>query len=420
MDTNIILDTGNTAWMIVATLLVLLMTIPGIALFYGGLVRQKNVLSIIMQCMLIVCAVTIIWIAFGYSFVFGTDLMESGSCWGFLIGGFDKVLLNGITTGSLSAGNIPELIFVLFQCMFAIITPALILGAFAERIKFSGFLLFTVLWSILVYIPMAHWVWGGGFLQQMGAIDFAGGTVVHINAGISALVMAIMAGKRSDYKIGHPMTPHNITFVFLGTAFLWLGWFGFNAGSGLNADGIAANAFLVTHLATCVAALTWMAVDWIHNKKPTTVGACTGAVSGLVAITPAAGTVDIIGAFFIGLITPLICFYMVAVIKPRFKYDDTLDAFGVHGIGGIVGSILTGVFATQFISGEGGVKGALYGDWHQLWIRIIATVISIVFSAVMTYILFKITDRLVGIRVDKRVEEEGLDIYEHGESAYSH
>lgn len=420
MDTNMILDTGNTAWMIVATLLVLLMTIPGIALFYGGLVRQKNVLSIIMQCMLIVCAVTIIWVAFGYSFVFGTSLMDSGSAWSFLIGGFDKVLLKGITTSSLSTGNIPEIIFVLFQCMFAIITPALILGAFAERLKFSGFLIFTVLWSILVYIPMAHWVWGGGFLQQMGAIDFAGGTVVHINAGISALVMAIMAGKRSDYKIGHPITPHNITFVFLGTAFLWLGWFGFNAGSGLQADGIAANAFLVTHLATCVAALTWMAIDWIHNKKPTTVGACTGAVSGLVAITPAAGTVDIFGAFCIGLITPIICFYMVAVIKPKFKYDDTLDAFGVHGIGGIVGSILTGVFATQFISGESGVKGALYGDWHQLGVQILATVISIVFSAVMTFILFKITDKLVGIRVDKRVEEEGLDIYEHGESAYNH
>lgn len=420
MDTNMILDTGNTAWMIVATLLVLLMTIPGIALFYGGLVRQKNVLSIIMQCMLIVCAVTIIWVAFGYSFVFGTSLMDSGSAWSFLIGGFDKVLLKGITTSSLSTGNIPEIIFVLFQCMFAIITPALILGAFAERLKFSGFLIFTVLWSILVYIPMAHWVWGGGFLQQMGAIDFAGGTVVHINAGISALVMAIMAGKRSDYKIGHPITPHNITFVFLGTAFLWLGWFGFNAGSGLQADGIAANAFLVTHLATCVAALTWMAIDWIHNKKPTTVGACTGAVSGLVAITPAAGTVDIFGAFCIGLITPIICFYMVAVTKPKFKYDDTLDAFGVHGIGGIVGSILTGVFATQFISGEGGVKGALYGDWHQLGVQILATVISIVFSAVMTFILFKITDKLVGIRVDKRVEEEGLDIYEHGESAYNH
>ena len=420
MDTNMILDTGNTAWMIVATLLVLLMTIPGIALFYGGLVRQKNVLSIIMQCMLIVCAVTIIWVAFGYSFVFGTSLMDSGSAWSFLIGGFDKVLLKGITTSSLSTGNIPEIIFVLFQCMFAIITPALILGAFAERLKFSGFLIFTVLWSILVYIPMAHWVWGGGFLQQMGAIDFAGGTVVHINAGISALVMAIMAGKRSDYKIGHPITPHNITFVFLGTAFLWLGWFGFNAGSGLQADGIAANAFLVTHLATCVAALTWMAIDWIHNKKPTTVGACTGAVSGLVAITPAAGTVDIFGAFCIGLITPIICFYMVAVIKPKFKYDDTLDAFGVHGIGGIVGSILTGIFATQFISGEGGVKGALYGDWHQLGVQILATVISIVFSAVMTFILFKITNKLVGIRVDKRVEEEGLDIYEHGESAYNH
>ena len=279
--------------------------------------------------------------------------------------------------------------------------------------------MFTVLWSILVYIPMAHWVWGGGFLQQMGAIDFAGGTVVHINAGIAALVMAILIGKRRDYKIGHPMVPHNITFVFMGTAFLWLGWFGFNAGSGLCADGIAANAFLVTHLATCVAALTWMAIDWIYNKKPTTVGACTGAVSGLVAITPAAGSTGILGAFFIGLITPIVCFYMVAVIKPKLKYDDTLDAFGVHGVGGIIGSILTGVFATRFITGEEGAEGALYGDWHQLWIQVAATLISIVFSAVMTYLLFKVTDRMIGIRVDKRVEEEGLDIYEHGESAYN-
>lgn len=419
MDTMSLLDTGNTAWIIVASILVLLMTIPGIALFYGGLVRQKNVLSILMQSLLIVGVVSVLWIAFGYSFVFGTGLMESGSWWGHVIGGFDKVMLNGITTSTLTTGNIPELLFVLFQCMFAIITPALILGAFAERVKFSGFLLFTVLWCIFAYIPMAHWVWGGGFLQQMGAIDFAGGTVVHINAGISALVMAILVGKRNAYKTGHALLPHNITFVFMGTAFLWLGWFGFNAGSGLQADGIAANAFLVTHLATCVAALTWMAVDWIHNKKPTTVGACTGAVSGLVAITPAAGTVDILGAFFIGLITPIVCFYMVAVIKPHFKYDDTLDAFGVHGIGGIIGSILTGVFATQVISGEGGAQGALYGDWHQLWVQIFATVISIVFSAVMTYILFKVTDRLVGVRVDRRVEEEGLDIYEHGESAYN-
>ena len=419
MDTTYILDTGNTAWIIVATILVLLMTIPGIALFYGGLVRQKNVLSIVMQSLLIVAAVSVLWILFGYSFVFGTELMDAGSPLGAVIGGFDKVCLSGITTRTLTTGRIPELLFVLFQCMFAIITPALILGAFAERVKFSGFLLFTLLWSVLVYIPMAHWVWGGGFLQQMGAIDFAGGTVVHINAGISALMMALLVGRRSDYRPGHPMTPHNVTFVFMGTAFLWLGWFGFNAGSGLAADGIAANAFLVTHLATCAAALTWMVIDWICNRKPTTVGVCTGAVAGLVAITPAAGSVDIAGAFCIGIITSAACFYMVAVIKPKLGYDDTLDAFGVHGMGGIIGSILTGVFATQSITGEGGAQGALYGDWHQLWVQIAATVVSVVFSAVMTFLLFKFTDKTVGIRVDRRVEEEGLDIYEHGESAYN-
>ena len=420
MDTTYLLDSGNTAWIIVATILVLLMTIPGIALFYGGLVRQKNILSIVMQSLLIVGAVSVLWVAFGYSFVFGTGLMDSGNPLGAVIGGFDKVFLAGITPQTLTTGGIPELLFVLFQCMFAIITPALILGSFAERVKFSGFLLFTILWSILVYMPMAHWVWGGGFLQQMGAIDFAGGTVVHINAGISALMMALLVGRRTDYRPGQPMMPHNVAFVFMGTAFLWLGWFGFNAGSGLAADGIAANAFLVTHLATCVAALTWMVLDWTCNHKPTTVGACTGAVAGLVAITPAAGTVDLLGAFFIGLITSLVCFYTVGVVKPKFGYDDTLDAFGVHGIGGIIGSILTGVFATQAISGEGGVEGALYGDWHQLWVQTAATLVSIAFSAVMTFILFKVTDKLVGIRVDKRVEEEGLDIYEHGESAYNH
>ena len=420
MDTTtLLLDTGNTAWIIVATILVLLMTIPGIALFYGGLVRQKNVLSIVMQSLVIVAVVSIIWVAFGYSFVFGTSLMDSGSPLGAVIGGFDKMFLRGITLDTLTAAGIPELLFVLFQCMFAIITPALILGSFAERVKFSGFLLFTVLWCTLVYIPMAHWVWGGGFLQQMGAIDFAGGTVVHINAGVSALVMALMVGRRSGYKPGQPMTPHNVTLVFMGTSFLWLGWFGFNAGSGLAADGLAANAFLVTHLATCVAALTWMVIDWTLHKKPTTVGTCTGAVAGLVAITPAAGTVDIAGAICIGLISSMVCFYMVAVVKPRLGYDDTLDAFGVHGIGGIVGSVLTGVFATQFISGPEGPSGALYGDWHQLWVQVLATVISIAFSAVMTWILFRVTDRLAGIRVDKRVEEEGLDIYEHGESAYN-
>ena len=410
-------DSGNTAWMIVATILVLLMTIPGIALFYGGLVRQKNVLSIIMQCLLIVGVISILWVAFGYSFVFGTSLC--GTAAGSVIGGFDKVMLNGVTPSALTTGNIPEIIFVVFQCMFAVITPALILGAFAERIKFSGFMLFTILWSILVYNPMAHWVWGGGWLQEMGAIDFAGGTVVHINAGISALVMAVLLGKRRGYRVGQPMSPHNVTFVFMGTAFLWLGWFGFNAGSGLQADGIAANAFLVTHLATCVAAMTWMLIDWVHNKKPTTVGVCTGAVAGLVAITPAAGTVSVLGAVCIGLLSSVVCFFMVAVVKPKFKYDDALDAFGVHGMGGIVGSILTGVFATRYISGEGGVEGALYGDWHQLWVQVVATAGSVVFSAAMTYILFKIVDKLVGLRVDARVEEEGLDIYEHGESAYN-
>lgn len=412
-----ILDSGHTAWMIVATLLVFMMTIPGIALFYGGLVRQKNMLSLVMQSLAIAGVVSILWVAFGYSLAFGTGYEGSGF-FKYGIGGFDKVMLNGIGLDTLTATGIPEMLFVMFQCMFALITPALILGAFAERVRFAGFLCFTVLWSILVYMPMAHWVWGGGFLMEMGAVDFAGGTVVHINAGVAALVMALMVGRRKDYRAGRPITPHNIPFVFLGTALLWLGWFGFNAGSGLAADGLAANAFLVTHIATCMAAVTWAAIDWVVNKKCTTVGARTGAVAGLVAITPAAGSVDLVGALFIGLITSAVCFWMVAVVKPKFGYDDALDAFGVHGVGGIIGSVLTGVFATQFVTGEGGVQGALYGDWNQLWIQIAATVISMVFSAVMTFVLFKVVDKLVGIRVDKRVEEEGLDIYEHGESAY--
>lgn len=417
MDTSVILDSGHTAWMIVATLLVFMMTIPGIALFYGGLVRQKNMLSLVMQSLAIAGVVSILWVAFGYSLAFGTGYEGSGF-FKYGIGGFDKVMLNGIGLDTLTATGIPEMLFVMFQCMFALITPALILGAFAERVRFAGFLCFTVLWSILVYMPMAHWVWGGGFLMEMGAVDFAGGTVVHINAGVAALVMALMVGRRKDYRAGRPITPHNIPFVFLGTALLWLGWFGFNAGSGLAADGLAANAFLVTHIATCMAAVTWAAIDWVVNKKCTTVGACTGAVAGLVAITPAAGSVDLVGELFIGLITSAVCFWMVAVVKPKFGYDDALDAFGVHGVGGIIGSVLTGVFATQFVTGEGGVQGALYGDWNQLWIQIAATVISMVFSAVMTFVLFKVVDKLVGIRVDKRVEEEGLDIYEHGESAY--
>lgn len=416
------LDSGNTAWIIVATVLVLMMTIPGLALFYGGLVRQKNVLSILMQCLALTGTISIIWFAFGYSWVFGTSFAESGNPLSFIIGGFDKVFLKGVTINTLNplGGNIPEILFALFQCMFAIITPALIVGAFAERIKFSGFLVFSILWSIIVYNPMAHWVWGGGWIGEMGAIDFAGGTVVHINAGISALVMALMLGRRKGYRTtGHPITPHNIPFVFIGTALLWLGWFGFNAGSGLAADGLAANAFLVTHLATATAAVVWMLLEWLINKKPTAVGFCTGAVGGLVAITPAAGTVDVLGAFCIGGITSIICYFMVAYVKPKLKYDDSLDAFGVHGIGGIVGSILTGVFATQLITGADGAQGALYGDWNQLWIQIIATAVTIIYSAILTLILFFIVNKTIGLRVTKEEESVGLDISQHGEIAYS-
>ncbi len=419
--TEAVLDSGNTAWLIMATALVLLMTIPGLSLFYGGLVRSKNVLSIMMQCLILTAVISIEWVVIGYSWVFGTDFMgENSSILGSVIGGFDKVFLHGITLNSLSAGNIPELLFVLFQCMFAVITPALIIGAFAERIKFSGFLLFSVLWALFVYNPVAHWVWGGGWMQQMGAIDFAGGTVVHINAGISALVMAIMLGRRKGYRtIGHPIPPHNIPFVVIGTALLWVGWFGFNAGSGLAADGLAANAFLVTHLATAVAAVTWMSLEWIINKKPTIIGICTGAVAGLVAITPAAGTVDAMGAFFIGLISALVCFTMVAYVKPKLKYDDSLDAFGVHGAGGFVGAILTGVFATQFITGDGGVQGALYGDWGQLGIQAIVNIAAIAYSGTLTFILFKIVDKIVGLKVTKEEESIGLDISQHGEIAYN-
>lgn len=416
MTTAISLNSGNTAWLIMATVLVLMMTIPGIALFYGGLVRRKNMLSVIMQSLSIVAVISIIWVVFGYSLAFGSGF--DGNLFRYGIGGFDKVMLKGISLDTITTGGIPELLFVMFQCMFAVITPALILGAFAERVKFSGFLMFTILWSVFVYMPMAHWVWGGGFLMEMGAIDFAGGTVVHINAGVSALVMALLVGRRNDYRPGKPITPHNIPFVFIGTALLWLGWFGFNAGSGLAADGLAANAFLVTHIATCVAAVSWMTVDWIVNRKPTTVGACTGAVAGLVAITPAAGTADIPGAICIGLVASLVCFWMVAVVKPKFGYDDALGAFGVHGMGGMVGSVLTGVFATRAVTGADGVQGALYGDWHQLWVQTATTLISVVFSAVMTFVIFRITDAVCGIRVMRRVEEEGLDVYEHGEAAY--
>ncbi|HSO86926.1 MAG TPA: ammonium transporter [Draconibacterium sp.] len=422
-----VIDSGDTAWMIVATALVLLMTIPGLAFFYGGLVRQKNVLNIMMQCVILTAAITVQWIVFGYSISFGSS---SGALAPF-IGGLDWAFLKGIGIADLSPyfishsqptadggtiGTIPHIVFILFQGMFAVITPALIIGAFAERIKFSGFLVFSLLWATFVYDPIAHWVWSGdGWLFKLGALDFAGGTVVHVNAGIAALVTAILIGKRKNYK-GHAIPPHNIPFVILGTALLWFGWIGFNAGSGLAADGLAASAFLVTHLATATSAVTWVILDKIFNKKATVVGIATAAVGGLVAITPAAGFVDVTGAILIGLGVAVICFIMVGYGKSKFGYDDTLDAFGVHGVGGIWGAIATGLFATTTVQNY---SGLFYGNAGQLVTQLIATGATILYSGVMTFILFKITDKLVGIKVTSKEEAVGLDLSQHKEIAYT-
>ena len=422
------IDAGDTAWMITATALVLFMSIPALALFYGGLVRRKNVLNIFMQCMIIVAVISIEWVVCGYSMSFGS----SEGILAPFIGGLDWAFLRNISISDLSpyfishsqiapdgssVGTIPHLVFVMFQCMFAVITPALIIGAFAERINFKGFVLFTVLWSLFVYNPVAHWVWSSdGWLYKLGALDFAGGTVVHINAGIAAIVTAIMLGKRRDYK-GHALPPHNITYVVMGAAMLWIGWFGFNAGSGLAADGLAANAFMVTHIAAAAAALTWAILDWFNDGKPTIVGTSTGAVAGLVAITPAAGFVNVGGALIIGILVSLICFAMVAFVKPKMGYDDSLDAFGVHGIGGITGSILTGLLATPAI--QSAYSGALLGNWHQLLVQLIAVVAVILYSAVVTVVLFKVSDKILGVRVTDKLEAIGLDETQHGETAYT-
>lgn len=422
-------DAGDTAWMIVATAFVLLMSIPGLALFYGGLVRRKNVLNVFMQVFILVAIISIEWVVLGYSNAFSSNSIEALKPF---IGGFDWAFLNNIKPGDLSpyfishsqtaadgttTGTIPHLIFIMFQGMFAVITPALIVGAFAERIKFKGFVIFSVLWAILIYNPVAHWVWSAdGWLFKLGALDFAGGTVVHVNAGIAAIVTAIMLGKRRDYK-GHALPPHNITYVAIGAALLWVGWFGFNAGSGLAADGLAANAFMVTNLAAATAALTWALIEWIFDGHPTTVGISTGAVGGLVAITPAAGFVGVPGALIMGVAVSVICFIMVAKIKPKFGYDDSLDAFGVHGIGGLLGAILTGVLATPAV--QSAYSGAAYGNWHQLWVQLEAVGATIIFSGVGTFILFKLTDILFGIRATDKEEAMGLDESQHGETAYT-
>ena len=421
-------DSGDTAWMIVATAFVLLMTIPGLALFYGGLVRRKNVLNVLMQCLILTAVISIEWVICGYSLAFGSSKGALAP----YIGGLNWAFLNGIHLSDLSpyfishfqtaadgtkTGTIPHFVFIMYQCMFAVITPALIIGAFAERINFKGFLVFSVLWTIFIYNPVAHWVWSAdGWLMKLGALDFAGGTVVHINAGIAAIVTAIMLGKRHDYE-RHALPPHNIPFVFIGAALLWFGWFGFNAGSGLAADGLAANAFMVTHIATATAALTWALIDWfIIDGKPTIVGICTGAVAGLVAITPAAGFVGITGALVIGVTVSTVCYIMVAFVKPKLGYDDSLDAFGVHGIGGIIGAIMTGLLATPAVQAY---SGAFYGNVHQLWIQLIAVITTIAYSGIGTFILFKITEKVIGIRVTEKQEALGLDDTQHGETAYT-
>jgi Amt family ammonium transporter len=422
------IDSGDTAWMLVATALVLLMSIPGLALFYGGLVRRKNVLNVLMQCLICVAVISLEWVVCGYSLTFGS----SKGFWAPFIGGFHWAFLNGINLSDLSpyfvshsqvgvdgvsVGTIPHMVFIMYQCMFAVITPALIIGAFSERINFKGFLLFTVLWALLIYNPVAHWVWShDGWLAKLGTLDFAGGIVVHVNAGISAIVMAVMLGKRHDYK-GHAIPPHSIPLVFIGAGLLWFGWFGFNAGSGLAADGLAGNAFLVTHIAGATAALVWMILDWVVGKKTTVVGACTGAVGGLAAITPAAGFVGISGAIVIGVVVSVACFVMVAYVKPKLGYDDTLDAFGVHGIGGIIGSVFTGILATPVI--QAAYSGALYGNLHQLWVQLLAVGVTIAYSLVGTIILFKISDKLVGLRAKPMHEAIGLDESLHGETAYT-
>ena len=415
------ISAGNTAWMIVATALVMLMTIPGLALFYGGLVRSKNILNVLMQCFIIMAVISLEWVAFGYSNAFGS---ATGALAPY-IGGFDWSFLKGIGINDVSpyyisqaTERIPHIVFILFQCMFAVITPALIIGAFAERIKFRGFLIFTVLWAILVYNPVAHWVWSGdGWLFKLGALDFAGGTVVHINAGIAALVMAVMLGKRKLPDGQHITAPHNIPLVVLGAALLWFGWFGFNAGSGLAADGLAASAFLVTHIAAASAAISWALLDWFINKKPTVVGISTGAVAGLVAITPAAGFVDVSGAIVIGLLVSVFCFFMVSVVKGKLGYDDSLDAFGVHGIGGIWGALATGLFATPVI--QSAYSGAFAGNPKQLGIQLIAIITTLVYSGVLTAILFKIVEKTLGIRATENEEFAGLDITQHNEMAYN-
>ncbi len=407
------LDTGDTAWMLTSMCLVLFMTIPGLSLFYGGLVRTKNVLSVLVQCFALTALMTLVWVVVGYSIAFGVP--ENPAIHKYF-GGFSRVLLAGLTSESLTM-TIPESVFITFQCTFAIITPALIVGAFAERMKFSAVMLFSVLWSILVYCPIAHMVWGGdgAWFWDLGALDFAGGTVVHINAGVAALVGCIVVGKRKGYPTT-PMAPHNMTMAVTGAGMLWVGWFGFNAGSAVAANGLAGMAMLVTHIATAAAAITWMLIEWMKHGKPSALGIITGAVAGLVAITPAAGTAGPMGALAIGFASGVICFFGATTLKKALGYDDALDAFGVHGIGGLVGALLTGVFANPAL---GGTFADYPGLVPQMTSQVITCVVTIVYCGVVSFILYKIVDVIVGLRVDEAAETEGLDVTSHNEAGYN-
>jgi len=409
------LDSGDTSWMIVATVLVIMMTIPGLALFYGGLVRAKNMLSVLMQVFAIFALMSILWAMFGYSLTFTEGPFNS------IYGGFGKSFLSGITPDSLS-GTIPEYVFVTFQLTFACITPALIVGAFAERIKFSAVLWFMVFWLFLCYIPIAHMVWGGGFLsaglEGMGfaaAMDFAGGTVVHINAGIAALVGCIVIGKRIGYG-KEAMPPHNLTFTMVGASLLWVGWYGFNVGSELAADGTAGLVLINTQLATAAAVLGWLFIEWIARGKPTMLGGASGAVAGLVAITPACAFVGPMGAIVLGAISGIVCFWAVTGLKSMFNYDDSLDVFGVHGVGGIIGAIGTGFLASTAFGGGGYADGVSMGG--QVTTQIISVLVTIVWTGVISFILFKIIDAVIGLRVPEDEEREGIDATQHGEAAY--
>ena len=406
---NTTINTGDTAWVLISAALVFIMT-PAVALFYGGMVRSKNILSTIMQSMFILGMISVEFILCGYTMIFGSDI-------GGLIGDLSKIGLSGVGYNILDGATIPELAFVAFQCMFAALTPALITGAFAERMRFKGFAILMLLWAVFIYNPMAHWVWGGGFLAQLGALDFAGGLVIHILSGVSGLTICILLGKRRGYGKS-AIVPHNIPTTVLGAALLWIGWFGFNAGSALGANELAANAFLVTQIAAAAGVLGWVLIEWYRSGKPTVLGAVSGGIAGLVAITPAAGYVTVIPSLIIGFIGGGVCYAAVAILKEKFGYDDSLDAFGVHGVGGMWGAVATGLWATTSINPDG-ANGLFYGETDLFFAQIISIVVAIIFAVVGSAVLYKIVSAVTEIRVDENEEILGLDIVEHGERGYN-